>query len=297
MSPFIAWAAADGHFHAFNVNPGCVHALGLTYADHIRETGERPGIPAVFRKDCAPCPAMQSVAMPSHSTLANSLERLDPPLAAWLINQFDVLPALLDYEVEIGMVLFEDIALAQLDDPAYTAQIGLFIANDLSARSIQIAGEGSTDKMRFWSAAKSFPEFLPVGSQIWRPSQPSLDKFPDLTLETRVNGQLRQSASTRQLIYTPREILRYAACHAPDTVLRMHDMVLTGTPAGIALSIPRWKRLLGTLLPRRQRIQTALRANRDNPRFLHPGDEIVFSAGWLGSRTLRIEAERDKHEY
>lgn len=290
MNSAAAWTAADGYFSAFDFKAGRIHALGLTYADHIRETGERAGNPAVFWKRCVPRPAPHVAAVPSHRALAESIERLDPALAAWLLNQFDVLPALLDYEVEIGMVLFDDVALSQLDDPAFTARIGLFVANDLTARSVQITGEGSVDKMRFWSAAKSFPDFLPVGGLVWCPSQPSLDRLPELVLETRVNGQIRQSASMQQLLYTPREMLRFAARHAPDNQLRMHDVVLTGTPAGIALTIPRWKRRLAALLPRRQRVMAALRANLDNPRFLQPGDEIAFSAGWLGSQTLRIAA-------
>ena len=51
------WVAADGQFRSFDFDPGCVHALGLTYADHIREIGEQPGVPVVFRKTCILRPA------------------------------------------------------------------------------------------------------------------------------------------------------------------------------------------------------------------------------------------------
>lgn len=289
-SRFDTWVAADGQFRPFDFHAGCIHALGLTYADHIRETGEKPGVPVVFQKNCILRSEAPTVATPSSAMLLQAIQRIEPSLATWLVDQIGELPALLDYEVEIGMVMGQDVTLAQLDDPAFALQVGLFVANDMTARCVQIAGEGSADKLQFWSAAKSFPDFLPVGAQMWCPHRSNLDGFPELRLETRVNGILRQSASTRDLIYTPREMLRFAARQAPDGLLRMHDIVLTGTPAGIAMSVPRWKRRIAALLPARARIRAALRMNRDNARFLRPGDEVTFSAGWLGSQTLHVAA-------
>lgn len=277
----------DGDFADFDFEVGQVYALGLTYADHIRETGERPVPPAVFRKHCRPLPqARATVALPAPEALSAALAGLDATLA----RQFAPLPALLDYEVEVGIVLFEDASAQQLADPTFTPAVGYCVANDLSARGLQIAGEGATDKLRFWSAAKSFPDFLPVGERIWRPARPEAGALPALTLHTRVNGELRQSASTRHCLYTVRQMLQFAARHAPGQRLRRHDLVLTGTPAGIALFVPRWQRRLAALLPRRARIRAGLAASLGNPRFLRPGDRLQFGAGWLGSRELIISA-------
>lgn len=283
-------AMPDGDFLDFDFTAGRVYALGLTYAGHIREAGERPGPPAVFLKQCQPLPAGASVALPAPDAVAAAIARHDPALARWLSRQFGGVPALLDYEVEIGIALLGDASAAQLHDPAFRPAIGYFVANDVTARGIQIAGEGAADKLRFWSAAKSFPSFLPTGGKVWRPAGAHAEALPELTLETRVNGELRQSASTRQCLYSVRQLLQGAARHAPDACLRRDDLVLTGTPAGIALCIPRWKRRVAQLLPRRARIRAAIRAGLGNPRFLQPGDRLQFGAGWLGSRELQVSA-------
>ena len=286
-------AVRDGTFTAFDFQPGRVYALGLTYSDHIQETGERAGTPVVFEKRCQVLPTGQSsVAAPSAQALEQTIRELDPALAHWLGDSFPTLPVLMDYEVELGLVVLEDVALDSLDDPAFAPAIGWFVANDLTARSVQTLSEGAPNKLDFWAASKSFPDFLPASDKIWRPAKAQLDTVPELTLQTSVNGRVRQSASTRLLVYSPRQMLQIAAQFAPDKMLLRHDLVLTGTPAGVALSVPAWKRRLAALLPRRWRIRAALRSNLDNPRFLRPGDELSFSADWLGMRTVRISSPK-----
>lgn len=278
-----------GDFLDFPADVGRIYALGLTYACHLRETGERPGAPAVFAKQCRPLPQDRTaIAMPAPDALADVLAGLDPALASCLARQSAPFPALVDYEVEIGVVLFEDVDARRLGDPAFQPEVGYVVANDLSARGIQIAGEGAADKLRFWSAAKSFPDFLPTGGKMWRPAKPDAGMLPALTLQTRVNGELRQSASTGGCLYSVRQMLLYAARQAPDERLCRHDLVLTGTPAGVALRVPQWKRRVATLLPRRMRIRAAINASLGNPLFLKPGDRLQFSAGWLGGRELAI---------
>lgn len=268
---------------------GRVFALGLTYADHLRETGEKPQDPVVFMKHCHPMPATQTtVATPPAPALRAAIARLEPALAAWLDGRFSTLPPLLDYEVELGILLRQDVSLQQLQNPGFAPQIGFFVANDLTARSVQIAGEGAAHPLDFWSAAKSFADFLPVGDTLWCPHTPQLERWPDLTLQTRVNGQVRQSAPTHHLLYTPRQLLLHAAQHAEGSLLRQGDLILTGTPAGIALRVPAWKRRLAALLPRRLRIAAAIRSNQHHSAFLRPGDVLEFSAGWLGRRTVTI---------
>lgn len=282
-------AMDQGQFLPFHFTGGRVFALGMTYADHRRETGEKPQTPVVFLKHCVPLSASQAtLATPAASAIREAIDQLEPDLADWLGERFGTLPALLDYEVEIGMVMLEDVSRQQLNDTGCAPPIGLFVANDLTTRTVQIAGEGSVRKLDFWTAAKSFADFLPVGDRVWCAHTPQLDSLPSLTLETRVNGLVRQSASTHSLLYTPRQLLQYAVQHAPDGVLRRHDLILTGTPAGVALRVPAWKRRLAALLPRRQRIRAAIRSNLHNAQFLRPGDVLTFSAGWLGSRTLTI---------
>lgn len=272
-----------GKFIPFKFEKGTTYALGLTYADHIRETGEKPGQPVVFRKGCTPTHQYAgNVPIPSPRELCDLLHTLDPAMADWLTQRMGPIPALLDYEVEIGLVLFDEVSAAALAGGAPLPRLGFFLANDITARSIQIAGEGSTNRLDFWSAAKSLPGFLPVSPRVWCPDGATPKTLPVLVLETHVNGALRQSASTTYAIYSIRQMLQYAAAVAPEGTLFRLDRVLTGTPAGIALSVPRWKRRLAQLLTRRQRIRAALRNAQSNTNFLQVGDVVRVSAGWLG---------------
>lgn len=283
-APPVSTSPPPGRFIPFDFATGATYALGLTYADHIRETGEKAGQPVVFLKRCTATPGEAAgIEMPTPHGLCDLLHTLDPDMAAWLAKHVGPLPALLDYEVEIGIVLRDDVSEAALAAGAALPRLGFFVANDLTARCIQIAGEGTANRLDFWSAAKSLPGFLPVGPRVWCPDGPTPETLPALRLETHVNGALRQSASTTSVIYSLRHMLQVAAATAPGRILRQHDLVLTGTPAGIALSVPLWKRRLGLLLPRRQRIRAALGGAQGNPRFLQTGDTVRVSAGWLGS--------------
>ncbi len=209
-----------GRFIPFELATGATYALGLTYAEHIRETGETPGQPVVFLKRCAATPSDQArIPPPPAQVLRDLLHGLDPEMAAVLTRQGSPIPALLDYEVEIGVVLFGEVSEAALVAGAPLPPLGFFLANDLTVRSIQIAGEGAANRLDFWSAAKSLPGFLPVGSRIWCPDGPGPETLPELVLETWVNGVLRQSASTQTVIYTLRQMLRCAAAAAPDRQL------------------------------------------------------------------------------
>ena len=275
---------ADGAFMGWDFQPCTVYALGLTFADHMRETGEAAIAPVVFRKYCTPQPGQTVVSTPNAAALQAAITASDAELA----GRFPALAALLDYEVEIGIALLQPVSLPQLQQADCQIDFGLFVANDLTARGVQIAGEAGRDKLALWSAAKSFDGFLPVGAQLWRPFQADLASFPDLQLQTWVNGQLRQSAHSSQMLYSPRQLLCAAAAVAPGGLLQQYDLLLCGTPAGIGLSIPAWKRRLASLLPPRWRAQAALHANRHNPRLLQPGDQVRCCAGWLGQSEISI---------
>lgn len=280
----LAAAPLSGKFIDFRHFDGVTYALGLTYRDHILETGEVSVEPVVFLKQCAPMPVLSTfISMPSSEYMGYLLQRLSPTLSRWLISKFGSIPVLLDYEVEIGILIFENISESELLSGRPLPKLGFFLTNDLTARAIQIAGEGSTERLQYWSAAKSLPQFFPVTTQIWCPDDTEVEVLPDLMLKTYVNGQLRQAASTRSIIYSLRQMLLFSAAASPDKCLRAGDRVLTGTPAGVALSIPLWKRRLGKLFPHRQRIQAGLRSAMGNRSFLQVGDVVEVSADWLGS--------------
>lgn len=107
--------------------------------------------------------------------------------------------------------------------------------------------------------------------------------------ETRVNGELRQRGATRDLVLGPRDLLR-AASEALRRPLLRGDLLLTGTPSGVALQVSRWKRRLAELLlDRVGRLAAVARGAAGEGRFLGPGDEVTVGGGEAGTRTVRVE--------
>lgn len=261
-----------------------IWALGLTFADHVRETGEKADAPVVFAKSCRPSLGGGSLHQPSQVALAQALHAVSPARHQRLSAMRPTWPVLLDYEVELGLVLLDD---WQIGQPM--PRIGYVLVNDVTARSIQIAGLGDDDPLRYWSAAKSFAGFLPMSGQMGCPSAAEANAWPDIHLCTRVNGQVRQQAPMRDMLYTPWQVLVHAANHAPENALRRHDVVLTGTPAGIALQVPRWKRRWANCLPYDMAIYAAWRSQAASGRFLQVGDRVEVSADGFGVLSSTIQ--------
>jgi 2-keto-4-pentenoate hydratase/2-oxohepta-3-ene-1,7-dioic acid hydratase in catechol pathway len=258
--------------------PTVVYAMGLTYASHSRETGEAPQRIA-FEKRCAPTQGRPRIPVPGAAALHAAVAALDRPLADWLARRRLLSDPLLDYEVELGLVLLEDVTADGLRRPGAAPRIGYFLANDVSARAVQICGERARDRLGFWSAAKSFPGFLPVSARYWTQDTPTADGLLDARIETHVNRRPRQSARTLDLLWTVREMLLLVCESTGREQLPRHGWVLTGTPSGIALNAAAWQRRLLGLLPRRAAIAVALRANRRRPAFLRTGDEVRCASG------------------
>ena len=150
-------------------------------------------------------------------------------------------------------------------------------------------GEGRADVGPYWSAAKSFAGFLPALPTGWAPDAPA-DTVPSVNLRTLVNGQLRQDALTSEMSFRPSQILAAAAAHLGRD-LDAGDVVLTGTPGGVALRIPRWKRPLSRMLDRFGKLEAALQLYVDGAGFLRAGDRVTVEADFLGARTVEIAIE------
>jgi 2-keto-4-pentenoate hydratase/2-oxohepta-3-ene-1,7-dioic acid hydratase in catechol pathway len=129
----------------------------------------------------------------------------------------------LDYEGELAFVIGKRCKnVAQEDALSYVA--GYFIMNDISARDIQFV-----DKQ--YSRAKGFDTFGPCG-----PWLTTADEIPDpdnLRLTTRVNGEIRQNSSTKNLVLKVDRII-----HSLSKVMTLEpgDIISSGTPSGTALS-------------------------------------------------------------
>lgn len=284
----------SGRFQRLTLDPKRIYGLGLTYASHIAETGARFDAgepPPVFKKPLrALDQAGSPVRMPSRDDLLETLDRLEPGLGEEASRRFPGLPALLDYEAELAFVLLEDVDWEKIDDPGYAPRLGFFIANDLSARSIAVLGEGRPDREEYWAESKGFPGFLPVSAGAWVPDKPALDSIPCVELVTEVNGEVRQRETGANLLYTPRQMLKFIAGRFPDDLPQAGDVVLTGTPGGVALRVPAWKARAADLLrlDRFTRLSSIIGSAERSGRFLRPGEEVTVSGGPLGSVSVRI---------
>ena len=111
----------------------------------------------------------------------------------------------------------------------------------MSARDVQLP------KTQFYEA-KSYPTFTPVGPALVLLDADELQRFGDLRLQLRVNGELRQNAIVAgDMIYRPlralQELTRFQR-------MDVGDLLLTGTPVGTALSAPpKPIEIIGSLLP------------------------------------------------
>jgi 2-keto-4-pentenoate hydratase/2-oxohepta-3-ene-1,7-dioic acid hydratase in catechol pathway len=261
-------------------------ALGLTYRDHARETAS-DGTPAAFIKERASLLLEgERVAIPSHHQILAALDRLEPGLARALCDELPLVLPIMDYEAELAMVVLDATPREALADARFVPRIGWTVANDLTARACQVLGSGQPDPMRYWSVAKGFPGFLPMTSRMYVPADPSL--VPDVVLTTTVNGEPRQSTPVKDLLYSPRELAAQAAALLGRDLAR-GDVVLTGTPSGVAFAVSRAKRWLGErLLDRFGRLRAAIAMAASSDRFLRAGDVVAVEAGFLGKRVVEL---------
>ena len=178
---------------------------------------------------------------------------------------------LLDYEVEIGLVIGRDIGvgttISETDLPDFIA--GLVITNDVSARDIQLP------QTQFYEA-KSYPTFTPVGPALVLLDAAELKRFGQLRLRLSVNGEERQNAVVDgDMMYRPLQALQ-SLTRFQD--LSAGDLILTGTPIGTALSAPpKPVEIISRLLPPAVKWKAFFKSQAANPKYLRNGDVVESS--------------------
>ncbi|HEY4238871.1 MAG TPA: fumarylacetoacetate hydrolase family protein [Kofleriaceae bacterium] len=271
-------------------NVNAIVALGLTYSDHVRETGQKldpTAPPTSFSKHPRTvAPGASRVHVPAGAELLAALDELEPGIAANLRQHFARIPAVMDYEGEVALVALGDIDIDAL--AAGTAQpFGLAAANDLTSRFVQALGEQTDRPLDFWACAKSFPGFLPLAPRVWAPPG-GIARMPDLTLTTRVNGEVRQQATTKLLVYDLAAIARAAAAHLGRSLSR-GDVILTGTPAGVGFRLsPITRRVAAFVKDRFRRAELLVSHFATSTALLRPGDAIEVDAGPAGTARVRL---------
>jgi 2-keto-4-pentenoate hydratase/2-oxohepta-3-ene-1,7-dioic acid hydratase in catechol pathway len=288
---FTCLESDQGHFSDENIQYENIYGVGLVYAKHINETASDfdPSIgPPIFKKHSVSFVQGDSdVTIPTQSDLLSAAEQLEPGIGKALLDNDIELIALLDYEVELAFVLLENITAKDLENPAFAPKVGFLVTNDVSVRSIAILGEGQSNRYDYWGASKSFRGFTPVNGQIWVPNKHLPNGLPCVTLETHVDGDLRQKENTRNLIYTPKQMLDFIQKKYAFTSMNKGDVILTGTPGGVIFNIPRWKARLANLLQFDRFQKLAINQKESSAaKFLKAGNEVQVSAEWLGTNSI-----------
>ncbi|WP_293863306.1 fumarylacetoacetate hydrolase family protein [uncultured Alsobacter sp.] len=203
-------------------------AVGLNYVDHALETNTPvPSEPVLFSK------------------ATTSLSGPDDPIR--------LLPGSekTDWEVEIAFVIGREAFLVSPDD-ALSHVAGYAVCHDVSERALQIERGGQ------WIKGKSAPGFGPLGP--WLVTTDEIADVQDLDLWLDVNGERRQTGTTRKMIFPIAYLVSYITQFMK---LMPGDVVTTGTPPGVGLGMK-------------------------PPQFLKPGDVVTLGVAGLGTQRQLI---------
>lgn len=194
--------ADDARIGAPIARPSAVVCIGMNYAAHAAESGARPpAVPVVFLK------------VPN--TVAGPNDTVTLPRGS----------AKTDWEVELGVVIGKRASYLDSPEQAMEHVAGFVLANDLSERAFQLEVSGGQ-----WSKGKIAPGFLPLGPWLVTPDEVDAG---NLRLRSSVNGEPRQDSSTADLIFDVPTIVHHLSQYM---ALDPGDLILTGTPEGVALS-------------------------------------------------------------
>jgi acylpyruvate hydrolase len=210
-------------------HPEKIICLGLNYRDHAAESGQDPPVAPLWFAKFA-------------NSLVGSGAEIILPAAH---------PDYVDYEAELAIVIGRPTHRIAVDE-ALSHIAGAMPFNDVSARDLQLQNQ-------LWTSGKAIDTFAPCG-----PALVTLDEIPDiqdLSLRTRINGEVLQEGTTREQIFGVAEAVAWLS---RTMTLVPGDVIATGTPAGVGAS---------------------------KGRFLRPGDTVEVEIGGLGTVSNRVRLE------
>ena len=212
-----------------------VICLGINYMAHAEESarykkeafgGERP-FAVYFSKRVSEATGT-GAEIPSHKELVQDL----------------------DYEADLAVIIGKDAKSVPISE-VKNYIFGYTVINDVSARTLQT-------RHKQWYFGKSLDGFLPMG-----PCIVTAEEFPyppRLSIQSRVNGELRQDSSTELMIFGIDHVVSELSA---GMTLKAGTIIATGTPAGVGMGF-------------------------DPPRFLKPGDVVECSIEGIGTLVNRV---------
>ncbi|MCI0488346.1 MAG: fumarylacetoacetate hydrolase family protein [Blastocatellia bacterium] len=212
------------------IAPGKILAVGLNYAAHAAEQNiQPPASPLIFSK------CTTALTGPG-----------DPIILPRISDR-------VDYEAELAVVIGRE-AKSVSRERAFDYVAGYTIMNDVTARDLQ-------RNERQWTRAKGLDTFAPCGP--WLVTVDELEDRHSLSVQLWVNGELRQSSDTDDLIFKIPEVIEFIS---QDLTLRPGDIITTGTPSGVGVFL-------------------------EPPVFLKAGDRIEIEIGQIGRLANTVVAQ------
>lgn len=176
------------------VQPSKIICIGRNYAAHAKEhNAEVPTVPLIFLK-------------PPSSLIGAEQAIVLPPQSKQV-----------EHEAELVVVIGKRGRWITSDQAAEHI-FGYTIANDVSARDLQFSDLQ-------WTRGKGFDTFCPLGPWVETDFNPA-----DAMITCRVNGEIRQMGSTRDMVFSVRQLIAFASS---VMTLEAGDIILTGTPSGV----------------------------------------------------------------
>ncbi len=188
--------------------PGKVMAIGLNYADHVRETGQKT-------------PMHQTWFTKAATSINSPFDPIEIPLASDQV----------DYEAELVAIIGKRCKHI-VGKGAAGVVFGYCVGNDVSVRDWQL-------QTTQWVLGKSFDTHAPMGP--WIVTADELGDPHNLGIRCFVNGEMRQNSNTSNLIFS---VFDQIAHLSRAMTLEAGDVLFTGTPGGVGLAMrpPRWLR-------------------------------------------------------
>ncbi|MFL6329172.1 MAG: fumarylacetoacetate hydrolase family protein [Nitrososphaeraceae archaeon] len=208
-------------------NPPKIICLAFNYYDHARDAGLTPSDePVIFMKPRT---------------------TLNPPFNDIICPSF---VKRLDYEAEIAVIIGQDIKEVP-ENQALESVFGYMILHDVSSRDIQF-------KDKQYTRAKSIDTFAPCGP--WITTKDEVADPQNLRITTKVNGEIRQNSSSENMVIPIKKIISSLSM---VMTIEAGDIISTGTPAGVAMSMK-------------------------DPKYLKDGDVVEISIEKLGTIRNRV---------
>lgn len=202
--------------------PEKIICVGLNYVDHAKESNmDIPTYPVLFSK--------------FNNSLAAHHQTITLPKDA---EKFD-------YEAELVIVMGKEASKVAKEE-ALSYVFGYTVGNDFSARDLQF-------RTGQWLLGKSCDDFAPIGPYLVTSDEINPQ---NLSVQCTVNGEVRQSANTRDMIFDCATIISYVS---QFITLKPGDMIYSGTPDGVILGYP-----------------------EENQQWLKPGDKVCISIESIG---------------